>query len=42
MSEDFQLFLEDLLTYLNCQEADMTQLRMQINKYSANLSLLNR
>ena len=32
MSEDFQLFLEDLLTYLNCREAGITQLRMQINK----------
>lgn len=32
MAEDFKLFLEDLFTYLNCQEAGITQLRMQINK----------
>lgn len=32
MTEDFQLFLEDMLVYLSCQEAGLVQLRMQINK----------
>ena len=32
MTQDFQLFLEDMLVYLSCQEAGLVQLRMQINK----------
>jgi hypothetical protein len=32
MSEDFKLFLDDMLTYLECQEAGIVQLRMQIKK----------
>jgi hypothetical protein len=32
MTETFQLFLEDMLTYLAAQEAGLVQLRMQINK----------
>lgn len=32
MTETFQEFLEDMLTYLAAQEAGLVQLRMQINK----------
>lgn len=32
MSEDFKLFLEDLLVFLECQEGSVVQLRTQINK----------
>lgn len=32
MNEDFKLFLDDLLVYLEAQEAGIVQLRMQIKK----------
>jgi hypothetical protein len=32
MSEDFKIFLEDLLVFLECQEAGVVQLRRQISK----------
>lgn len=32
MSEDFRIFLDDLLDYLNGQEAGLVKLRMQIQK----------